>query len=142
MAIYLAHSNAHDSAFDDAWPLSPFLDFGFNFNTDLLEEGLLFALGWASNVSDFARWATTRIDDIYDRVRLMARGVDMGAHDKLTTIAPRAALTGNGLVRFLNPGAGSPTADDVRFCIDTVIDAALALQSNRPPGKTLRGSTD
>ena len=135
MAIYLAHSNAHDSAFDDPWPLSPFVHFDLDPNSHLFEEGgPPIDTKWLSNVSDFARWAKTRIDDIYDRVRLMARGVDMGAYDKLTTIAPRPILMANGPVRFRDrPARGSPTADDVRFCIDTVIDAALALRSNRPP---------
>lgn len=135
MAIYLAHSNAHDSAFDDPWPLSPFVSFDLNPNSYLFEEGRPpIDPEWLSNMSQFARWAQSRIDDIYDRMRLMARGVDMGAYDKLIAIAPRPILMANGLVRFRDgPAPGTPTADDVRFCIDTVIDAALALRINRPP---------
>ena len=134
MAIYLAHSNAHDTVFDDLWPLSPFVDFDLEPSFDHFSDGPAIDTEWMSNVRDFARRATARIDNISDRVYLMARGVDMGAYDKLAAIAPHPMLMANGLLQFHEgPAHSPPTADDVRFCIDTVIDSALALRSNRPP---------
>ncbi len=143
MAIYLAHSNAHDSAFDDAWPLSPFFDLDLPTFGHALDETATADTVGLSNLSEFARWAKMRIDDIYDRVRLMARGVDMGAYDKFSAIAPRPTIMASGLIRFHgNLARGSPTADNVRFCIDTVIDSTLAMRSNRPPARNRAETTE
>ena len=144
MAIYLAHSNAHDSAFEDAGPLSPFveMDLTSTAGRNPFDEGAAADLEWRGAVGEFARWTKACIDNIHDRVRLMARGVDVGAYDKLNVIAPRATMMTDGSIGFRDnrPTRTTPSKDDVRFCIDVVIDSALALRSNRPPAPPRRGA--
>ena len=135
MCIYRSHSDAHDPAFRDAWSLSAFAESDLesaSMQTHFENRGVDHA--WRRAVGDFARWAKARIDSTDDRVRLMARGVDVGAYDKFMMMAPIALMTVDGSVHFQRRQSSAPASgEDVRFCIDLVIDSALALRSNRPP---------
>ena len=139
MCIYLAHSDAHDYSFDDFWSLSPNAHFDF----ELHGKGMTFDdqdgnRAWKNAIGDFARWAKERIDNTQERVRLMARGVDVGSYDKFRLMAPIATLLADRSI-WLQKRQFSAVAsgEDVRFCIDLVIDSALALRSNRPPAPAL-----
>ena len=137
MAIYLAHSNDHDYVLDHSRHLSSLFDGQmFSPHTIGIASGVDAAIDieWQSAITDFADWAKTHIENIHDRVHLMARGVDVGAYDKFSALTPKAFITGGGSIRFIiNHANSSPTEDDVRFCIDLVIDSALALRNHRPP---------
>ena len=135
MCIYRSHSDAHDPAFRDMWSLSAFVE------SDLETASMQMSFenrggdrAWRRAVGDFARWAKTCIDNTHERVRLMARGVDVGAYDKFMMMAPIAMKTVDGTIHFQKRQYSAPASgEDVRFCIDLVIDSALALRSNRPP---------
>ena len=137
MAIYLAHSNDHDYVFDHSTHLSPPFDrqmFSPHIIGIASGVGTAIDIEWQSAITDFASWAKAHIENTRDRVHLMARGVDVGSYDKFSAITHKASITGGGSFRFISNHANSPpTEDDVRFCIDVVIDSALALRNHRPP---------
>ena len=145
MCIYRSHSEANDPAFRDMWPLSAFTENDLETaSMQMPFENRRVDHAWRRAVGDFAGWAKARIDDTHQRVRLMARGVDVGAYDKFMTMAPIAMMTLDGTVHFQQRQSSVPASvEDVRFCIDLVVDSALALRSNRPPAPSREtGATD
>ena len=135
MAIYLAHSNDHDPVLKDPCPLSPFSESHFHSSWSTFSEGHD-DQEWKSWIIDFAEWTQERIGNIHDRVRLMSRNVDVSSFDKFQLITPTASLMANGSIHFkYRPHRPRPSRDEARFCIDVVIDAALALRTNRPSAR-------
>ena len=137
LRIYIEHSNEHDPAFGHLEHLPPlFHHLEFSPVTTFMETGRDPGIDteWLSAITEFAGWAKTRIENIYDRVQLMARGVDVASFDRFTAISPRVVMMGDGSLRFVYRGPSpSLTHEDARFSIDVVTDVALALRSNRPP---------
>ncbi len=137
MTIYLAHSFRHDPAFKKSrhrrhhWMFpSPRKLYTSNPSIEVRDRNS----NLLSKLIQFAKWANEYIEISSDRVHLLARGVDVSAFDKFGAITPRALVMPDGHIRVAEIDAvDSPTVDDVRFCIDTVIDTALALRNNRPP---------
>ena len=102
-------------------------------NQMVFNEGKAAPPFFLRDLTDFARWAEREIGYSNERLQLMARGVDMSAFDDFRAIAPTAHLMANGEVQFVvSHSSASLTANDARLSIDTVIDAVLALDSNRP----------
>lgn len=137
MAIYLSHHTRHDPEFRKSWTRSPLQKFRTS-GADLLHqqifEGNSPNLQLLTDLADFANWAQDQIERTTKRTLLMARGVDVSAHEKFNAIAPQAFVMGNGHVRFIATSPdSSTTAENARFSIDIVVDTALALRSNRPP---------
>ena len=86
------------------------------------------------------RWIAVRFD-------LLARGVDARAFDRFTMLAPRTDLLSDGTVRHIwyrrNQGADL-SWEDARFCIDYVVETALALRESRfpKPSSTARNAEE
>lgn len=127
MAIYLSHCSLD---------VSPTPTDKFFFGSLSLDCGQsVFGIGhpFKEGFSEFVASLQEHIDDIYNQLNLIAGGVDVSAYEKFNAITPTCCIMFSGGVRFIVSDARGPTtAEDARFCIDTVIDSVLALQNNRP----------
>ena len=80
----------------------------------------------------FGKWVVEQIGTVQGLLGLAARGVDLASYDKFTMLAPRVSFTLNGRPHFgLRTLTPEPAWEDARFCIDFVVDAALALGESR-----------
>ncbi|MGB9407459.1 MAG: hypothetical protein WCA89_07980 [Terracidiphilus sp.] len=69
---------------------------------------------------------------VLDMLEVLCLGVDYRRYAKFTMIAPRHIMQDNGPGTWLWPlRSVPPTPDDLRFCIDFVLDTALHLQEFR-----------
>lgn len=114
MAIYQAHVNAHDPP-QPRWRLG-----ARHISTESVELQLL-----NQEITEDIAWLVHRLD-------LVTRGIDVRAHDRFMVHAPSTSVMGDGSIQqtwFAN--TTELTREDARFCINFVIDAALALGESK-----------
>ena len=107
MTIYLRHDRDHDAAPRPA-QLPTALPFPY-------ESG-----GIARSIE----WLGSRVD-------LMVRGIDVRAFDQFTALTPLTSLTMTGTFGSVWTPGVVRSRQEARFCIDFVIEAALALRESR-----------
>lgn len=90
-------------------------------------------IGWSrldGNMADFIREVDESICDLRESVRVLSTGIDYRKYARFRSIAPRAYPSDKGYL-IAEPVIETevpPSEDDVRFCIDFVIECAIALQ--------------
>ena len=120
MTIYLAHSMEHDPTID-VRTVAQYRGVPEGFN-ERVQESLL---------------------RLRARLDLTTRGVDMAAYDRFRMLTPRTTIRASGRVDQSFAGdRPPPSRDEARFCIDFVVDAALALRDRRivPASRPARNS--
>ena len=81
---------------------------------------------------DFESWVNARLPLLQARFDLFTRGVDVAAFDRFMTVTPYTVLTRHGGIdQVPKPDRPPVSRDDARFCLDFVIDSALALRDRR-----------
>ena len=107
MTIYLRHDRDHDAA-PRPVRLPTTLPFPYK----------------SSQIARSIQWLGSRVD-------LMARGVDARAFDRFSALTPFTHLTLTGTFGSVWTPGVVHSRQDARFCIDFVVDAALALRQSR-----------
>ena len=79
----------------------------------------------------FREWVEESIPLLRARLDLLARGVDVAEYDRFNSLTPRTTILHGDLSRYPVLGQADPSREDARFCIDFVVDSALALRENR-----------
>ena len=118
--IYLAHSESQNAALLGEL-VEPYFDTG--------ETGRL------------VDWIVEYIEPIRIRLDLFARGIDVAAYDRFRVLAPLYHPNVAGVSDDSTAPIGEPTWEDVRFCIDFVVDSTLAIRDSRT-GRPHRDVTD
>ena len=108
--IYLAHSESQNPALLGEL-VEPYFDTG--------ESGGL------------VDWIVEYIEPIRIRLDLFARGIDVAAYDRFRVLAPLYHLNIPRASGNSTAPVAEPTWDDARFCIDFVVDSALAIRDSR-----------
>ena len=80
-------------------------------------------------VEAFARETKRAIEDIQDAMRVLALGIDYRKYARFETLTPEVLRHYNGDVRLHQRWSQNlaPTVEDAQFCLDFVIESALAL---------------
>ena len=108
MTIYVAHSTEHDPTID--------------LRTVVQHRGV---------PEGFKERVQAGIQALGAQFDLFTRGVDMTAFDRFKMLTPHTTISFDGLLHQYRTDERSPSRDEARFCIDFVVDAALALRDNR-----------
>ena len=109
MTIYVAHSTEHDPTID--------------LRTVVQYQGV--PEGFKERVQASLRMLDARFD-------LFTRGVDMRAFDRFDMLTPYTTIIfGSLLHQYSRADKPLPSRDEARFCIDFVVDTALALLDSR-----------
>ena len=109
MTIYLGHITAHD----------PAIDFSRVVTYQGVPEG-------------FKEQVQVRLSYLRARLDLSTRGVDISAFDRFMMLTPSTTIIFDTLVhQHARADEPLPSRDEARFCIDFVVDAALALRDSR-----------
>ena len=89
---------------------------------------------------DFQSWVEETIPSLQARLDLFTRGVDIASFDRFTMLTPWTRLNYCGaILQSSRASAPKPSREDARFCINFVVESALALRARRvlrPPGET------
>ena len=109
MAVYLAHSSSNDATIR----LRPIEAY----------QGI---------PDGFKEWVKHSIPLLRARMDLFTRGVDIASFDRFTLLTPWTTINHFGDVhQYSGPSTAKATREDARFCIDFVVDSALALRESR-----------
>lgn len=84
-----------------------------------------------SGTFDFEPWARDNIISTRRRLDLFTRGVDVASYDRFLTLTPRLRVSFWGEIEQVGQAAADATNEVARFCIDFVVDSALALRDSR-----------
>ena len=105
MTVYVAHSTERDPSID--------------LRTVVQYQGV--PEGFKERVQASLRTLHARFD-------LLTRGVDIAAFDRFDILAPQTTISGSGVLQqYARLDKPPPSRDEARFCIDFVVDTALAL---------------
>jgi len=107
----------------------------FYFGRDLTFHNAFFMglKGGSSEERKFAEFVDRvkeSIESMQDAMKVLALGVDYRKYSKFKRLTPRISRMAGGRVRTIwSPARGepAPTKDDVLFCLDFVVESALAL---------------
>ena len=72
-------------------------------------------------------WVDTRLATVEDRLDLSTHGVDLADYDRFKVFTPGVSFALNGSMHFGMGHGAETSSEDVRFCIDFAVEAALAL---------------
>jgi len=80
-------------------------------------------------VADFMDTVKTSLETMQDAMKILALGIDYRKYSKLKRLTPYAwrALTGDMKTQWPLRDLHAASAEDARFCIDFVVESALAL---------------
>ena len=104
MTVYVAHSSEHD----------PSIDLGTVVHYQGVPEG-------------FKDRVQASLLTLHARFDLFTRGVDMAAFDRFDMLTPYTTISDGVLHQYARTDKPVPSRDEARFCIDFVVDTALAL---------------
>jgi len=81
-------------------------------------------------MAEFVDKVKESVDDLREAVKILSLGIDYRKYAKFLLLTPRVFLGEKGILvqPALIEKEETPTEDDVRFCIDFVVESALILQ--------------
>jgi len=88
-------------------------------------------LGPFQKLADFVDRTKDSIEALQDAAKILSLGIDYRRYSRFRLLTPRISRIPGGNYHPHNAhwgSRGSPTADDVRFCINFVIESAVILQ--------------
>ena len=116
MTIYMAHCMRNDAVIE----LRPVVQY---------RRGM--------KVTDFKSWVEEALPLLQARFDLLTRGVDVADFDRFMMLTPYTALGYYGSIEQGDkPNRPPSSRDDARFCIDFVVDSALALRDRSVLSRT------
>jgi hypothetical protein len=86
-----------------------------------------FSMGIKGDLGRFIDWTTESLDSIQEIVRIIGFGIDYKKYAKFKLLTPHVLALIGGTYSIQRKDK-SPSLNDIRFCIDFVVESALALQ--------------
>jgi hypothetical protein len=114
----------YESTKTDKWGNSP-----FSVGPRSFRRFSGFSMDIKGELGDFIDWTRESLDSIQDIVRIIGFGIDYKKYAKFKLLTPYV-LSSIGGTYSVQRKDRKPLLDDVRFCIDFVIESVLALQES------------
>jgi hypothetical protein len=90
-----------------------------------------FVMGIRGELGDFIDWARESLGSIQEIVKIIGFGIDYKKYARFKLLTPYVIplIGGTYSIQRKDRGSfGNPSVDDVKFCIDFVVESALTLQ--------------
>lgn len=114
--------NDYEDKKRDKWGYSP-----FSVGPHAYSHFSSFFMHIDGDLGKFIDWSRESIEAIQETVRIIGFGIDYKKYARFKLLTPIIVTYVGGNYEF-NRKDKSPSSDDIRFCIDFVVESAIALQ--------------
>lgn len=114
--------NDYEDKKRDKWGYSP-----FSVGPHAYSHFSSFFMHIDGDLGKFIDWSRKSIEAIQETVRIIGFGIDYKKYARFKLLTPIIVTYVGGNYEF-NRKDKSPSSDDIRFCIDFVVESAIALQ--------------